>query len=102
MPAYEVPLSAKAESFLIALAGVTYSMRVVFNVNADCWVLDISTDLGEPVVMGIPLITGADLLAQYAYLGIKGTLICQTDYVADAVPTFTNLGSEGHLYFITS
>ncbi|SPW63034.1 bacteriophage protein [Escherichia coli] len=35
-------------------------------------VLDLWTcnDRGEPVISGIPLVTGADLLAQYACMGL--------------------------------
>ncbi len=44
------------------------------------YVLDIADANGKPIVQGIPFVTGADLLAQYAYLGIGGQLIVQTDY----------------------
>lgn len=96
---YEVPLSAKAQRLTIALAGVSYQLNVFWNSFANAWVLDIADKSGAPLVSGIHIITGTDLLAQYRYLGFVGSLVAQTDYEIDAVPTLTNLGSEGHLFF---
>jgi hypothetical protein len=50
---------------------------------------------------GVPIITGADLLAQYAYMNFGGQLRAQTDGNLTAVPTYENLGNAGHLYFVT-
>lgn len=98
---YEVPLSPKPQNFTIALGVTTYQMRVWWN-NATNggWTLDIADASGVPIVQGIPLVTGANLLRQYAYLGLnQGILSVQTDFDIDAVPTFTNLGQTSHLYF---
>lgn len=97
----EVPLSPKAQRFLITLAGITWQLRVRWSPASACWVLDIADAAGVPVLSGVPMVTGADLLAQYAYLGIGGALYVQSDDSVDAVPTFANLGSIGHLYFVT-
>lgn len=97
---YEIPLSPQAQKFAIALGGVTYNLTVKWN-NAPQggWILDIADQNDVPLVGGIPLVTGADLLAQYDYLGFGGKLLVQTDYDAFATPTFTNLGTQCHLYF---
>ncbi|MNU03634.1 hypothetical protein D3C72_2477290 [compost metagenome] len=63
--------------------------------------LDIATAARVPILTGIPVVTGLDLLAQYAYLGFGGMLIVQTDHDADAVPTLGNIGIAGRLYFVT-
>ena len=63
--------------------------------------MDIGDVNGNPLVSGIALVTGADLLGQYAYLGIGGQLIVMTDGDPSAIPTFTNLGIESHLYYVT-
>ncbi|WP_250538817.1 MULTISPECIES: phage baseplate plug protein [unclassified Caballeronia] len=102
MTAYEIPLSAKPQTFSIALGGVTYKMTIRWNVPAAAWMLDIADATGNPMVGSVPLVTGVDLLGQYAYLGFTGQLVVQTDNDPDAVPTFGNLGSTGHLYFLTS
>lgn len=72
-----------------------------WNTPANCWVVDMSTDDGNPVARGIPLVTGANLLEQYGYLGLGGQMFAQTDNNVDAVPTFANLGTTGHFYFTT-
>ncbi|VXB25340.1 conserved hypothetical protein [Burkholderia sp. 8Y] len=102
MTAYEIPLSAKPQTFSIPLGGVTYKMTLRWNVPAEAWMLDVADASGSAMVGSIPLVTGVDLLGQYAYLGFAGQLVVQTDNDPAAVPTFDNLGTTGHLYFITS
>lgn len=97
---FEIPLSPMAQRFTIQLAGTFYVLRFTWNVLLMTWVLDIANANDKPMACGIPLITGADLLAQYKYLGIGGQLIVQSDTDVNAVPTYANLGSIGHLYFI--
>lgn len=99
---YEIPLSPDPQTFRIQLAGVDYSVTVVWNAQALCWVMDLSlAGGGDALIQGCPLVTGLDLLAQYRHLGIGGSLVVQTDYDSDAVPTLDNLGITGRLYFVT-
>ncbi len=56
---------------------------------------------GVPLLTGVPVITGADLLAQFAYIGVYGQMIAQTDNDPGAVPTFENLGTTGYLYYLS-
>lgn len=100
MPTYEIPLSPNPQRFGITLAGVAYRMTVRYR-DADMggWILDISDTNENPIIAGIPLVTGADLLAQYATLGFGGVLFVTTDGDLDAVPTFNDLGVLNHLWF---
>lgn len=98
---FEIPLSGNAQRFDIVLSDVDYFMQFVWNSIANCWVLDISDLNSNPIVQGIPLITGADLLAQFQSLGFTGGLICTTDDGV-GIPTYAGLGSTGHLYFVTN
>nr|WKF61912.1 hypothetical protein HUO10_006444 [Paraburkholderia busanensis] len=102
MTAYEIPLSAKPQTFSISLGGVSYRMTLRWNIPAAAWMIDIADASSNPLVGSIPMVTGIDLLEQYAYLGFNGKLVAQTDHDPNAVPTFDNLGSTGHLYFLTS
>lgn len=103
MAIYEIPLASKPESFQITLAGVTYKLNVTWrDAPQGGWFVDILDVSGNLIIGGIPLVTGADLLAQYAYLGIGGELWVQTDGDTAAVPTYDNLGRESHLYFVTA
>lgn len=96
----EVPLAATSQTLQIVLAGVRYVLTVRWNETNSAWTLDITDSAGR-TVNGIPIITGVDLLAPYSYLNFGGSLVAQTDTDATAVPTYTNLGSTGHLYWVT-
>jgi hypothetical protein len=95
-----IPLTAAPQSISITLAGVEYQINVWWNNVSQNWMLDISDINGDPIVTGIPMVTGRDLLEPYAYLGFGGQLIAQTTNDTDAVPTFVNLGDQGNLYFV--
>ena len=103
MTVYEIPLTPTPQTFGITLAGIGFRMTVVWMAApTGGWVLNIADASGNPIVSGIALVTGADLLAQYAYLGFGGSLVVQTDYNTDALPTFNNLGISSHVYFVTN
>lgn len=103
MAAYEIPLTAESQRFSIQLAGVVYQMTVQWRNNAQGgWVLDIADATGTPIISGMALVTGTDLLGQYAYLGIGGSLYVVNSSGGDDAPTFTDLGSTTHLVFVTS
>lgn len=101
MSAFEIPLNARPEIFGINIGGVDYKLATYWCPLHGSWILDIMLDDEQPVVMGIPVITGVDLLAPYTYLGISGALYAQTSGDVDAVPTFTNLGVSGRLFLVT-
>lgn len=99
----EVPLSSGPQSFQIILSGRNFKFNVVWrDAPQGGWFIDLLDASGNLLIGGIPLVTGADLLAQYAYLGIGGELWVQTDGDPSAVPTFSSLGNESRLYFVTS
>jgi hypothetical protein len=100
MAVYIIPLTPEPQRFGIALAGKEYRLTVRwFEALEGGWVLDIDEPEGRaPIVAGIPLIAGADLLEQYKYLGFGGEL-----WIDGALPpTVDNLGQGGaELVFIT-
>ncbi|MGI4812798.1 MAG: phage baseplate plug family protein [Janthinobacterium lividum] len=101
MTAYEIPLTPEPQTFGISIAGVTYTFTVIWNAANVSWILDIADASGNPILSGIPMVTGADLLEQFAHLNFGFQLICQTDNAPSVVPTFADLGITGHLYAIT-
>lgn len=97
----EIPLTPTPQTFQITLGGVKYNMTLVYRrLGGNGWTLDIADASNNPIVQGIPLVTGANLLAQYAYLNWPGELWVATDGNSTAVPTFDNLGVNSHLYFL--
>lgn len=99
---FEIPLSAHPQKFTITLSGTEYEMLLLWrNATGVGWTLDIADNQGSPLIQGIPLVTGCNLLEQYGYLGFEGALWVQTTVDPDAVPTFDNLGTGSHLYWYT-
>lgn len=88
----------------VSLRGVSYTLFFSWNVVMNCWVVDVYDESGRiPVILGMPLVTGSDLLEQFGYLAIGADAIWTVmtvgpDVSPDSVPTFDNLGVEGRLY----
>lgn len=99
---FEIPLvPGKSQKFAISLNAIQYSLLFKWVDAPDGgWTVDILDSTGAPIIQGVPLVTGADLLAQYGYLDLGGSLIVQTDGDQAAVPTFNNLGQASHLYYV--
>jgi len=100
--AFEIPLLPQNQRFGIFLSGASYTLEVRWNKFSNSWSMDVYNVNNLPILLGVPLVTGSDLLAQFAYLGIGGQMIVQSDGDAGAVPTYTNLGSISHLYYVVS
>lgn len=100
---YMIPLTPAAQTFSVTLGGRPLVMTLQFMEAGDAgWILDIADAAGNSIIAGIPLVTGADLLGQYAYLGLGGSLAVMTDGDPAAVPTYANLGTTANLYFVVS
>lgn len=95
-----IPLQPVNQVFTISLAGVQYQLTFKWNDANQAWTLDIATPTGTAIISGIPVITGVDLLKSYAYLNFGGQLIVQTTNDTNAVPTLSNLGTAGNVYFV--
>jgi hypothetical protein len=99
---YIVPTIPAQQVFTIPLAGVTYTMRLIFcDDPAAGWTLDISDVNGVPIVCGIPLTLGNNLLQQYDYLNFGGALVAVITGNATSVG-YTDLGANAQLYFVTT
>ncbi len=102
---YQIPLMVgMPQSLLITLGATEYRLTIRYrdvDGGNSLWSIDIADVISnQDLVCGIPLVTGADLLAQYGYLNIAGSLVVYTDGEPDAVPTFDNLGADSNLYFV--
>lgn len=99
--AYEIPFGPQPQDFTIALGGVSYRLATRWCEPMQAWGLDIYAADGVALVTGIPIVTGTDLLGQYAYLGIAGRIFVQSSGEVTAVPGFDELGEGGHVFFVT-
>jgi hypothetical protein len=99
-----IPLQNYPISFQIALSGTNYQMTVKWNDSPDAgWQFDLeNSDTNTPLLFGAPFVCGTDLLSGLEYLGVNGSLVVYTDGNEAAVPTYTNLGIDSNLYFVTT
>lgn len=95
----EIPLQAGNQQFDIQLGGITYRMQLQWR---DCagWILDIMQTNSEPIVTGIPLVFGVDILEQHRYLGFNGSLVFYRDNPQNESKA-GRLGSSERVYFIS-
>jgi len=95
--AFQIPLAQGPQSFAVPLGGATYRMRLWWGDSDEpAWYLDVATDADVPLVRGVPLLPGADLLSQHRHLGVAGELYV----VADGPITYDSLGTSTRLYFV--
>ena len=99
---HEIPLGPTPRRQTMTLAGVVWQLRTRWCEPQAAWVVDFLDANGLDVLDGVPLVTGVDLLEQFPHMNFGGQLIAQTDHDKNAPPTLADLGSSGHLYFVTS
>jgi hypothetical protein len=99
---YTVPLTNAAQTLSISLGGTTYSLRVLWNKYMGTYCMDVATSTGTPILNSVPLVTGANLLEQYGYLGLanNGALLVQSDSNPLTPPTYESLGQTSQLYYV--
>jgi hypothetical protein len=74
-------------------------LEISYNAGATYWTMNVlDKNTGSYLLTSIPLITGeypaANILGQYAYLGIGSACVVNAGSVAADWPGETNLGSE--------
>lgn len=96
-----VLLTSGNQRFTLLIDGVEYAFVLRWN-NAPLggWVLDIYRDASTPLVAGLPLVTGADMLAQHRHLGIPRQLILAMDGDLDATPRYDQIARDANLYLV--
>jgi hypothetical protein len=99
---FEIPLTPEAQKFHVVIAGTDFTMWLNWNTSSALWVLDIGDTDEVPILQGVPLVTGGDLLAGFEYLGIPGPLIAQGSMHPDDPPGYADLGITSHVFWITA
>lgn len=92
---YVVPTSGTAAWYkqTTSLNGTTYGLVFRYNTRLGVWCLDINNAAEQPIVQGIPLLTGRPLIGQYPELALpNGELL-----VVDNTGQGTNPGLASFL-----
>lgn len=100
MTKYEIPVTPYPQSFSITINNVQYTLNLLWNEQSGTWTLDINSFNNTPILTALPLVANIDLLEPFAYLNFGGQLIVQTDGNLSQLPTYDNLGTLSHIYFI--
>ncbi len=99
---FEVPLTPVAQTFPLAGPGGGRRFTLAWrNAAGSGWCLDIADADGNPLVSGIPLVTGCDLLAGHKHL-IPFGLWVQGDPDPTEVPTYDGLGEQSKMYLVVA
>lgn len=95
----EIPLKPSAQTLRCSIGGTFCNLTITWRGNG--YILDIADTNKSPIVSGLSLVTGADLLAQLKHLGITGALVILSDSDPSQVPLYDTLGISSHLCVIT-
>lgn len=101
---YEIPLTpATPQNIVMDFPnGRTYRLRLIYQWTPEhCWLLDVADSAGAPILCGVPIVSGADLFAQFAYLDFGCSLYCTVDGDLFAIPRFDTLGRSAKLWLST-
>lgn len=103
MAQYTIPIAtSEPQTFSVTLSAVQYrcTLRWITGVEGG-WLLDIALAESEtPLVAGISLVTGVDLLAQFPEAGVAGMLWL---FSADELPPgYSDLGTAVQLIYETT
>lgn len=103
MPSYNLPiLSNRNRTFTKIVGGRTIKVALIYNNALNNWMIyfaDLSTGEEVPLVTGLALVTGPDILAQFKHLGLGSfNVIHKIPSVGSDSPTISTLKSE--FYYI--
>lgn len=102
MTSQRIILQPRNQAMTLSLPSGDYRLTIRWYDSEEAgWTLDLADPDGTPLLSTIPLVTGADLLAQHRHLGLDAQLIVASDSQVDRVPGFADLGVSTQLYVIT-
>jgi hypothetical protein len=94
MASYEIPLAIGAQNLTVSINSVSYYLEIYWRGNQ--YVLDILDNTKIPLVQGIGLVTGINLLSGYRYL-FNFSMEVRTDVDIFRFPSYADLGINSHL-----
>ncbi|MEQ1067267.1 hypothetical protein ABLB96_14955 [Acinetobacter sp. XH1741] len=94
MALFEIPVLNRNQKFFIKLNKVNYQLKLVFRKR---WFLDIYQTNSEPIALGIPLVSGIDILSPFNHV-INGSMYVQ-NLNEDESQSFNDLGTNIKLYW---
>jgi len=97
MSMYELPMTdTPSQEFMCEIGGTNYLFRIQLNVRGDLWTMDVSSSDDEPILQGVSLTLGVDLLSNERF---TDGLVFLVDYTGkNQGPTGDNLADYGLIW----
>jgi hypothetical protein len=99
--AYSLPVKPYAVKFRIMVGNTDYWFQTQYREAEEAgWVLDLLDANEQPMIMGIALVAGLDLMWQYHHMGVGFSLVLKTREDR-GTPTYESLGTDDELLLVT-
>lgn len=95
MALYEIPLRSGNQKFNVALGKSIVKFRLIYRI--DQWFLDILDTSEKPLILGILVCSGVDLLEQFKHIIPYNLYATNSNKNEDS--GFNDLGSKIKLYY---
>jgi hypothetical protein len=92
-----------AYTFKIDLEGTVYTLGFRHNLRFNCWIMDISDETGNPIVMGTPVQTDVDILGRFIFASLPpGQFMVIDETGQQRNPSRDDFGGEVKLFYAES
>ena len=91
----EIPLTSSSQTLTIPIAGKTYYIEIHW--RGIQYILDLYDNSKTPILLGIALVTGENLLKPFDYLNLGFAMQIRTDVDKFLNPEYLTLGVSSHL-----
>ena len=98
----ELPVSHDVadQGFSVQLDGTVYQVRLRYNTRAGHWALDLSDSVGTPLLSGVAVRLGVDLLAQFDREDLPAGRLFAMNWVSEfQEPDRDNFGTDVSLIY---
>jgi len=95
MAVIEMPVRADLPAFTFKqdLEGTVFTFDFRFNVRFNNWIMDISDEQGNPIILGTPVQTDVDILSRFIFDGLPpGQFVVIDETGAQRNPDRENFG----------
>lgn len=101
MNLYEVPLYPENQVIRTSIVNKMYTFRTFYcDVPMGGWVLDLADDHDNEIINGLALVSGTDILGQFAHLNLGFSLIMSTGSGWGDEVGYSELGTYSKLYVV--
>jgi hypothetical protein len=89
-------------SFTMGLSGTQFYLTIRYNSRMDRWIMDVADATQSPVIVGVPLLIGVNLLGRFSgQAGLPVGALYVTDNIAGVnQPTRNSFGLTHTLWYL--